>query len=59
MTPQVLTLCILINFILCQYDVFLKYQTLINVFFSTGNTALTGANLLFEMLCVLPKVKYY
>ncbi|XP_008291406.1 guanidino acid hydrolase, mitochondrial [Stegastes partitus] len=26
---------------------------------TTGNTALTGANLLFEMLCVLPKVKYY
>lgn len=25
---------------------------------TTGNTALTGANLLFEMLCVLPKVKY-
>nr|XP_020441231.1 agmatinase, mitochondrial [Monopterus albus] len=25
----------------------------------TGNTALTGANLLFEMLCVLPNVKYY
>ncbi len=23
----------------------------------TGNTALLGANLLFEMLCVLPKVK--
>ncbi|XP_034028974.1 agmatinase, mitochondrial [Thalassophryne amazonica] len=28
-------------------------------FDTTGNTALTGANLLFEMLCVLPKVKYY
>uniref|UniRef100_A0A8C6U5D2 Agmatine ureohydrolase (agmatinase) n=1 Tax=Neogobius melanostomus TaxID=47308 RepID=A0A8C6U5D2_9GOBI len=26
---------------------------------TTGNTALTGANLLFEMLCVLPMVKYY
>ncbi|XP_061555194.1 agmatinase, mitochondrial [Phycodurus eques] len=26
---------------------------------TTGNTALTGANLLFEMLCVLPNVKYY
>ncbi|XP_029974570.1 guanidino acid hydrolase, mitochondrial [Salarias fasciatus] len=26
---------------------------------TTGNTALTGANLLFEMLCVLPKMKYY
>ncbi|XP_037539733.1 agmatinase, mitochondrial-like [Nematolebias whitei] len=26
---------------------------------TTGNTSLTGANLLFEMLCVLPKVKYY
>nr|XP_019960566.1 PREDICTED: agmatinase, mitochondrial [Paralichthys olivaceus] len=26
---------------------------------TTGNTALTGANLLFEMLCVLPKVKYH
>ncbi|KAM8927877.1 guanidino acid hydrolase, mitochondrial [Pelodytes ibericus] len=25
----------------------------------TGNTALTAANLLFEMLCVLPKVKHY
>lgn len=25
---------------------------------SSGNTALTAANLLFEMLCVLPKVKY-
>ncbi|XP_010787885.1 agmatinase, mitochondrial-like [Notothenia coriiceps] len=25
---------------------------------TTGNTALTGANLLFEMLCVLPNVKY-
>ncbi|XP_039611718.1 agmatinase, mitochondrial [Polypterus senegalus] len=25
----------------------------------TGNTALTAANLLFEMMCVLPKVKYY
>jgi len=24
----------------------------------TGNTALTGANLLFEMLCVLPGVAY-
>jgi guanidinobutyrase len=23
----------------------------------TGNTALTGANLLYEMLCVLPGVK--
>lgn len=31
----------------------------IAVLFSTGNTALTGANLLFEMLCVLPNVKYY
>ncbi|XP_031421706.1 agmatinase, mitochondrial-like [Clupea harengus] len=26
---------------------------------TTGNTALTAANLLFEMLCVLPKIKYY
>ncbi|XP_053706555.1 agmatinase, mitochondrial [Synchiropus splendidus] len=26
---------------------------------TTGNTALTAANLLFEMLCVLPNVKYY
>ncbi|CAJ1084522.1 agmatinase%2C mitochondrial [Xyrichtys novacula] len=26
---------------------------------TTGTTALTGANLLFEMLCVLPKIKYY
>nr|XP_039269814.1 agmatinase, mitochondrial-like [Styela clava]XP_039269815.1 agmatinase, mitochondrial-like [Styela clava] len=26
---------------------------------TTGTTALTGANLLFEMLCVLPGVKYY
>uniref|UniRef100_A0A3B3DRM7 Agmatinase (putative) n=1 Tax=Oryzias melastigma TaxID=30732 RepID=A0A3B3DRM7_ORYME len=26
---------------------------------TTGNTALLAANLLFEMLCVLPKVKYY
>ncbi|EDO37777.1 predicted protein [Nematostella vectensis] len=26
---------------------------------TTGITALTGANLLFEMLCVLPGVKYY
>lgn len=26
---------------------------------TTGNTALLGANLLFEMMCVLPKVKYY
>lgn len=34
-------------------------SSFINVFFSTGNTALTGANLLFEMLCVLPNVKYY
>jgi guanidinobutyrase len=25
---------------------------------TSGNTALVGANLLFEMLCVLPKVKY-
>nr|XP_046200317.1 agmatinase, mitochondrial-like [Oncorhynchus gorbuscha] len=25
----------------------------------TGNTALTAANLLFEMMCVLPKTKYY
>jgi len=25
---------------------------------TTGNTALTGANLLFEMLCVLPGVVY-
>ena len=25
---------------------------------TTGITALTGANLLFEMLCILPKVKY-
>ncbi|XP_065835444.1 guanidinobutyrase-like isoform X2 [Oscarella lobularis] len=25
---------------------------------ASGNTALLGANLLFEMLCVLPKVKY-
>ena len=24
----------------------------------SGNTALTGANLLYEMLCVLPGVKY-
>ncbi|OCT73460.1 agmatinase, mitochondrial [Xenopus laevis] len=29
------------------------------VYDQTGNTALTGANLLFEMLCVLPKVKVY
>lgn len=34
-------------------------SSFINAFFSTGNTALTGANLLFEMLCVLPNVKYY
>ncbi|MCI4387716.1 hypothetical protein PGIGA_G00077540 [Pangasianodon gigas] len=26
---------------------------------TTGNTALTAANLLFEMLCVLPKTKHY
>ncbi|XP_067826617.1 agmatinase, mitochondrial [Heptranchias perlo] len=26
---------------------------------TSGNTALTAANLLFEMLCVLPNVKYY
>uniref|UniRef100_A0A3Q3X390 Uncharacterized protein n=1 Tax=Mola mola TaxID=94237 RepID=A0A3Q3X390_MOLML len=26
--------------------------------YDTTNTALTGANLLFEMLCVLPKMKY-
>lgn len=26
---------------------------------TTGTTALTGANLLFEMLCVLPGVKYF
>ncbi|KAL7859263.1 hypothetical protein SRHO_G00144100 [Serrasalmus rhombeus] len=26
---------------------------------TTGNTALTAANLLFEMMCVLPKIKYY
>ncbi|XP_072553125.1 guanidino acid hydrolase, mitochondrial [Salminus brasiliensis] len=26
---------------------------------TTGNTALTAANLLFEMLCVLPNIKYY
>uniref|UniRef100_A0A672NU04 Agmatine ureohydrolase (agmatinase) n=1 Tax=Sinocyclocheilus grahami TaxID=75366 RepID=A0A672NU04_SINGR len=26
---------------------------------TTGNTALTVANLIFEMMCVLPKVKYY
>ncbi|KAJ8258100.1 hypothetical protein GJAV_G00193160 [Gymnothorax javanicus] len=26
---------------------------------TTGNTALTAANLLFEMMCVLPKTKYY
>ena len=25
---------------------------------TTGNTALLAANLLFEMLCVLPKVEY-
>jgi guanidinobutyrase len=25
---------------------------------TSGNTALVGANLLYEMLCVLPKVKY-
>ncbi len=25
---------------------------------TTGNTALLGANLLFEMLCVLPRVHY-
>jgi guanidinobutyrase len=25
---------------------------------TTGNTALTAANLLFEMLCVFPGVKY-
>jgi len=24
----------------------------------SGNTALTGANLLYEMLCVLPGVEY-
>jgi guanidinobutyrase len=24
----------------------------------SGNTALVGANLLFEMLCILPKVQY-
>ena len=27
-------------------------------FYTSGNTALLGANLLFEMLCVLPGVKY-
>ncbi|XP_033898263.1 agmatinase, mitochondrial-like isoform X1 [Acipenser ruthenus] len=26
---------------------------------TTGNTALTAANLLFEMMCVLPKIKYF
>ncbi|KAG9339269.1 hypothetical protein JZ751_023969 [Albula glossodonta] len=26
---------------------------------TTGNTALTAANLLFEMMCVLPMIKYY
>jgi len=26
---------------------------------SSGNTSLLGANLLFEMLCVLPGVKYH
>ncbi|MFT7812903.1 agmatinase, mitochondrial [Arapaima gigas] len=26
---------------------------------TTGNTALLAANLLFEMMCVLPKMKYY
>ncbi|XP_048872395.1 agmatinase, mitochondrial [Brienomyrus brachyistius] len=26
---------------------------------TTGNTALLAANLLFEMMCVLPKIKYY
>lgn len=26
-------------------------------YFSAGNTALLAANLLFEMLCVLPKVR--
>ncbi|XP_061112879.1 agmatinase, mitochondrial [Conger conger] len=26
---------------------------------TTGNTALTGANLLFEMMCALPMIKYY
>ncbi|SKD04344.1 agmatinase [Paraburkholderia hospita] len=26
---------------------------------TSGNTSLLGANLLFEMLCILPRVKYY
>ncbi|XP_075046965.1 guanidino acid hydrolase, mitochondrial [Mixophyes fleayi] len=29
------------------------------IYDQSGNTALTAANLLFEMLCVLPKVKSY
>ncbi len=37
---------------------FILYFYYLNYIF-TGNTALTGANLLFEMMCVLPKVKYY
>lgn len=37
------------------YCVFNQLQI---VFCLTGTTALTGANLLFEMLCVLPGVKY-
>ncbi|MGB1239917.1 MAG: arginase family protein, partial [Pseudomonadales bacterium] len=26
---------------------------------TSGNTSLLGANLLYEMLCILPQVKYY
>lgn len=56
MTPQV---CTVLHFQDCFYvAVFLNSAVMI-MFFSTGNTALTGANLLFEMLCVLPNVKYY
>lgn len=29
----------------------------VGFYFSAGNTALLAANLLFEMLCVLPKVR--
>lgn len=40
------------------YCVFKSVLNIDNLFYLTGTTALTGANLLFEMLCVLPGVKY-
>lgn len=41
----------------CEHEMLVLFQVS-PPYDKSGNTALTAANLLFEMLCVLPGVKY-